>query len=245
MGKKESYIFGVHPLLEAFESGKKIEKVMIRVGGESPSLRRIENICRERGITLQFVPLERLNRVTKSNHQGVIGYLPKIEYSTLDQLVEEKGEGKIPLIIILDGITDVRNFGAIVRSAETFGVQGIIQLSKGSANINADAIKASAGALLRVKVCKVVNIREAVFFLRESGYQIISSSSKASESIATITPKRATALILGSEERGVSRSALQLSDSVVKIPLLGKIGSLNVSAAASIMLYELSKGWSE
>lgn len=245
MEQKESYIYGVHPVLEALQSEKKLEKVMIKEGSDSPLLRRIENICRDKKITTQFVPYERLNRVVKSNHQGVIGFLPPIELYSLQQLIDEKGDKKIPLIVILDGITDVRNFGAIVRSAECFGAQGVVLLAKGSAAINGEAIKASAGALLRVKVAKVGNIREAIFYLKESGYTILSSSSNASDSLTSLPPKRATALILGSEERGVSKAAQQLSDSSVKIPMLGEIGSLNVSAAATVLLYELAKGWND
>ncbi len=239
MDQTNNFIFGIHPLLEALESGKKIEKVLFRQGFDGPQFHQLLDKLRERSIQVQFVPYEKLNALTRSNHQGVIAFIAIVDYVSLEEMTESARErGKTPLILILDGISDVRNFGAIARSAECAGADGIILPAKGSAGINADSVKTSAGALMRIPVSKVSNIREAIFFLKQYGYSVVSASERASQSIYEADFKGATAIILGSEEKGVSSSALSLSDSHVKIPMNGTIGSLNVSSAAAIILFE-------
>ncbi|MFA6769943.1 MAG: 23S rRNA (guanosine(2251)-2'-O)-methyltransferase RlmB [Bacteroidales bacterium] len=240
MEQKQNFIVGIHPVTEALESDKNIEKVMFRQGMEGPQFRVLLDQLRDKGIQVQFAPQERLNRLTKANHQGVIAFLPQIEYVTLDKFtISEKERDTLPLVLILDGISDVRNFGAIARSAECAGAHGIILPAKGSASVNADSIKTSAGALLRIPVCKVSNVREAIFFLKAGGYTIFSSTERAESTIYQANFKVPTAIILGSEDRGVSRSALELSDHHVRIPMAGQISSLNVSAAASVILFEI------
>ncbi len=240
MEQKQNFIVGIHPVTEALESDKNIEKVMFRQGMEGPQFRVLLDQLRDKGIQVQFAPQERLNRLTKANHQGVIAFLPQIEYVTLDKFtISEKERDALPLVLILDGISDVRNFGAIARSAECAGAHGIILPAKGSASVNADSIKTSAGALLRIPVCKVSNVREAIFFLKAGGYTIFSSTERAESTIYQANFKVPTAIILGSEDRGVSRSALELSDHHVRIPMAGQISSLNVSAAASVILFEI------
>ncbi len=236
----QNFIVGIHPVTEALESDKSIEKVMFRQGMDGPQFRVLLDKLRDKGIQVQFAPQERLNRLSKANHQGVIAFLPKIEYVTLDNFaISANMGGNLPLVLILDGISDVRNFGAIARSAECAGAQGIILPAKGSATVNADSIKTSAGALLRIPVCKVSNVREAIFFLKEAGYTIFSSSERAESTIYQTSFKVPTAIIMGSEDKGVSRSALELSDQHIRIPMAGQISSLNVSAAASVILFEI------
>ncbi len=240
MEQTDNFIFGIHPVLEALDSKKKIEKVLFRQGLEGPQFRILLDKLRDRGIQVQFAPVEKLNYLTRSNHQGVIAFLANVDYVTLDEMtsVADKSGSK-PLLLILDGISDVRNFGAIARSAECAGAHGIIVPAKGSATVNADSVKTSAGALLRIPVAKVSNIREAIYFLKESGYQIIATTERAEKTIYQSSLTEATAIILGSEEKGVSGSSLALSDTLVKIPMVGSIGSLNVSAAASVILFEV------
>lgn len=238
--KKENFIVGIHPITEALESNKNIEKVMFRQGMDGPQFRALLDQLREREIQVQFAPQERLNRLSKANHQGVIAFLPQIEYVTLEKFtIPEEGSSTLPLVLILDGISDVRNFGAIARSAECAGAQGIILPAKGSATVNADSIKTSAGALLRVPICKVSNVREAIFFLQATGYKIFASTEKAQTTIYQADFKVPAAIILGSEDRGVSKSALDLSDQQIRIPMVGQISSLNVSAAAAIIQFEV------
>ncbi|MDD4656609.1 MAG: 23S rRNA (guanosine(2251)-2'-O)-methyltransferase RlmB [Bacteroidales bacterium] len=238
--KKENFIVGIHPVAEALESNKNIEKVMFRQGMDGPQFRALLDQLRKREIQVQFAPQERLNRLSKANHQGVIAFLPQIEYVTLEKFtIPEEGSSTLPLVLILDGISDVRNFGAIARSAECAGAQGIILPAKGSATVNADSIKTSAGALLRVPICKVSNVREAIFFLQATGYKIFASTEKAQTTIYQADFKVPAAIILGSEDRGVSKSALDLSDQHIRIPMVGQISSLNVSAAAAIIQFEV------
>ena len=240
MEHNENFIVGIHPVTEALESGKEIEKVMFRQGMDGPQFRVLLDTLRDKGIQVQFAPQERLNRLTKANHQGVIAFLPQVEYVTLEKFtIPEENTGALPLVLILDGISDVRNFGAIARSAECAGAKGIILPAKGSANVNADSIKTSAGALLRIPVCKVSNVREAIYFLKEAGYTIFASNEKAESTIYQANFKVPVAIILGSEDKGVSKSAMELSDFQVKIPMEGQISSLNVSAAAAVIQFEI------
>ncbi|MDP3451615.1 MAG: 23S rRNA (guanosine(2251)-2'-O)-methyltransferase RlmB [Bacteroidales bacterium] len=239
MDQTDNFIFGIHPILEAIEGNKKIEKVLFRQGFDGPQFHMLLDKLREKNIQVQFVPYEKLNALTRSNHQGVIAFMAIVEYISLEDLTEKaEKSGTPPLVLILDGISDIRNFGAIARSAECAGAQGIILPAKGSAAINADSVKTSAGALMRIPVCKVSNIREAIYFLKQCGYSVVSASERASQNIYEADFKGATAIILGSEEKGVSSSALSLSDSQVRIPMNGSIGSLNVSSAAAVILFE-------
>lgn len=240
MEQNENFIVGIHPVTEALESNKDIEKVMFRQGMDGPVFRVLLDQLRDKGIQVQFAPQERLNRLTKANHQGVIAFLPQVEYVSLDKFaISEEKTGALPLVLILDGISDVRNFGAIARSAECAGAQGIILPAKGSATVNADSIKTSAGALLRIPVCKVSNVREAIYFLKEAGYTIFASTEKAESTIYQADFKVPAAIILGSEDKGVSKSAMDLSDKHIRIPMAGQISSLNVSAAASVIQFEI------
>ena len=240
MEQTDNFIFGIHPVLEALESKKKIEKVLFRQGLEGPQFRILLDKLREKNVQVQFAPVEKLNYLTRSNHQGVIAFLANVDYVSLEEMTSAaEKSGTLPLILILDGISDVRNFGAIARSAECAGAHGIIVPAKGSATVSADSVKTSAGALLRIPVAKVSNIREAIYFLKECGYQIVATTERAEKTIYQASFTGATAIIMGSEDKGVSGSSLTLSDYQVKIPMAGLIGSLNVSAAASVILFEV------
>ncbi|WRQ33312.1 23S rRNA (guanosine(2251)-2'-O)-methyltransferase RlmB [Bacteroidales bacterium MB20-C3-3] len=239
MENKNEYLFGMHPVLEALEAGKRIEKVMFRQGLEGPQFHRLLKLLQEAGVNVQFVPDERLNRFTKGRHQGVVAMISQVEYTSLEKMVEDAlSSDSAPIILLLDGVSDVRNFGATARSAECAGAKGIILPAKGGAAVNAEAIKTSAGALLRVPAAKVPNLRAAVYFLMESGFQIVAATERGDESIYEINFKQPTAVIMGSEERGISDSLLAISEHKAKIPQAGKIGSLNISVAASVIMFE-------
>jgi len=233
------YIFGIHPILEAIEADKGIEKVMIRQGSDGPQFRRLLDKLHEKGITAQFVPVQRLDGMTRANHQGVIAIVSTIEYTSVESMIEEAlKKGTAPLFLMLDGVSDVRNFGAIARTAECAGVDGIILPAKGGASINADAVKTSAGALLRIPVAKVQNLREAIFQFQQADIDIISATEKAAETIYETNLKKGVAIVMGSEEKGISKSILALSSAQTRIPMPGNISSLNVSVATAIVLFE-------
>lgn len=232
-------VYGTRAVIEAIRSGKEIEKLFLQQGLNNPLIRELRDLLKENGILFQQVPAEKLNRLTRSNHQGVIAILSSISYSSVDTLIPELFEkGKVPLLLILDRITDTRNLGAIARSAEAAGAHGIIIPSRGSALINSDAIKTSAGALHHIPVCREDNLKITLEFLKESGITIIACTEKTSSMIYDINLKNPVAIIMGSEENGVSAEYIKRSDHSAKIPMLGNLESYNVSVAAGIVLYE-------
>lgn len=242
MLKKNEIIKGVHPVLEALNAGLTLRKVFIQKGMQIENLRKLVELLNKHEIPYQQVPKEKLNRISSSNHQGVIALTSPIEFHNIDKLIPFLFEtGKIPLIAILDNVTDVRNFGAIARSAECFGVNGIVIPFKGTAEVNDDAVKTSAGALLKMNICRERNLKDAIIFLKQSGIQIISATEKSSKTLDEIDFSIPTAIILGSESKGISKDLLKHSDHDVKIPMTGSIGSLNVSVSASIFFYEALK----
>jgi len=239
MAKSEHYIFGIHAVLEALDAGKDLDKVLVKRGPGSELMKKLLGTLRKLEIPVQQVPLEKLNRVTGKNHQGVIAFLSQISYvdiTTLLPTVFESGED--PLILVLDGVSDVRNFGAIARSAECAGVHAMVIPSSGSAAINADAVKTSAGALHRIPVCRHHNLSEVARFLQESGLRLLAASEKAGESIHRTDMSGPLAIIMGGEERGISNELLKRADAWASIPMKGAIASLNVSVAAGVMLFE-------
>ena len=238
--KKKNIIFGIHTIIEAVKSGKDFEKILIRKSKDSNLQKQLLVLLRKHRIPYQFVPIHKLNRVTGKNHQGAIAFLSEIKYYRAEDLVPFLYEkGKIPFIIILDGVTDVRNFGAIARTAECAGADTIIIPAKGSAQINEDAIKTSAGALLKVPICRTFNLESTIDFLKVSGLQIVAATEKADAFYDEIDYKSPVAIISGSEDKGISKEVLNLCDSKVKIPLAGTIGSLNVSVATAVFAYEI------
>lgn len=240
--QKEEFIFGTRAVIEAIQQGKNIEKILLKKGIINELIQQLSSLIRENNIPFQYVPLEKINRVTRKNHQGVIAYISPIEYSDIESVLPGIYEsGKTPLLLILDQITDVRNFGAIVRSAECGGVDAVIIPEKGMARIGADAIKTSAGALYYVPVCKSGNLYNTVKFLSDSGVKIVASTEKGEKLYTEADFKTPIAIIMGSEDTGISPAILKLASEQVKIPVLGKIESLNVSVAAALMIYEASR----
>jgi len=238
----KDFIFGIRPVLEAINSGKNIDKLMIRKGLKGELYYELMTLVKQFEIPVQIVPNERINRVTPKNHQGVLAFISPIEFQNIEQILPSLYEkGIVPLIVILDKVTDVRNFGAISRTAECAGVDAVIIPDKGSARISADAVKTSAGALHNVPVCRVKSLTKIIRFLQDSGVQIIAATEKASDYYYQVDFTMPTAILMGAEDRGVAIEYLKICDKMVKIPVLGEIESLNVSVAASILIYEAVK----
>lgn len=240
--QNSNYIFGIRAVQEAIKAGKQIDKIFIKNGLKGDLFHDLFSEIKNKNLSFQFVPQIKLDKITKKNHQGIIALVSPIEYTDIEKLVPLVfEEGRNPFFIILDRITDVRNFGAIARTAECAGIDGIIIPEKGSAAINADAIKTSAGALHNIHVCKVKKLSEAIYFLQQSGINIFAVTEKTSSNYYDKDFKQPLALIMGAEDKGISPDILKISNENVKIPLLGKIESLNVSVAAGILIYEVVK----
>jgi 23S rRNA (guanosine2251-2'-O)-methyltransferase len=236
----ENMIFGLRPVIEAIKAGKEIDRLFVQNGLKNELFGEMMSLLKKNNIPYQYVPLEKINRLTTKNHQGVVGYISSIEYHKIEDVLPVVfDKGKMPLILILDRITDVRNFGAIARTAECSGVDAIIIPSKGTAQINADAIKTSAGALHKIPVCREDDLKHVIEYLRESGLQVIACTEKTKENYYQHDFTLPVAIIMGSEENGISPEYLKLADAHAKIPLFGEIGSLNVSVAAGVLLYEV------
>lgn len=237
---KDNLIFGIRPVIEALKAGREFEKIFIQDKLHGNQVAELKKLIRDTNAPFQYVPVEKLNRITRKNHQGVAGFISLIPYQQISDVIQsifEKGE--TPLILILDRITDVRNFGAIARSAECAGAHAIVISEKGSAAVNADAIKTSAGALNKIPLCKEKNLKEVIDYLKNSGLKIVSCSEKGNKLFYQSSLTDPVALIMGSEEDGVSEEYLKRSDEVVKIPMMGSIESLNVSVASGIILFEV------
>ena len=242
MVKESDCIFGLRPVIEAVKAGKQIDRLLIKQGLQGSLYHELMIEVRKHNIAYQIVPLERIELVTRKNHQGVLAWLSLIEYQSvaiLLPMIFEKGED--PLIIALDGVSDVRNFGAIVRSADCLGAHAVMIPEKGSARITADAVKTSAGALHSFPVCREKSILRSVEYLKESGLKVIASTEKSGSDVSRLNLKGPIALIMGSEDKGISRELLSVSDHQVMIPMTGDLGSLNVSVAAGILLYEIAR----
>lgn len=242
MQKETDCIFGLRPVIEAIKAGKQIDRLLVRQGLQGALYHELMTEVRVHNISYQIVPVERIELVTRKNHQGVLAWLSLIEYQNITGLLPsifEKGED--PLIIVLDGVSDVRNFGAIVRSADCLGAHAIIIPEKGSARITADAIKTSAGALHTYPVCREKSIVRSVEYLKESGLKVICADEKNGRNAAETDLSGPLVLIMGSEDKGISGELVSLSDITVKIPMTGNISSLNVSVASGIFLYEISR----
>ena len=232
-------IYGTRAVMEAIRAGKEIEKIMIQSGLANDLIKELITLSRERRVPYTFVPQEKLKRLSSKNHQGVICLLSSVSYASLDNLVDRAySEGREPLLLILDRITDVRNFGAIARTAECAGMDGIVIGEKGNAPLTSDAMKTSAGALNHLPICREKDLKQTLKYLRESGIRIVACTEKASRLIYEAPMAGPLAIIMGSEEDGIADFFLREADELVKIPMKGKIGSLNVSVAAGISIYE-------
>lgn len=242
MKQETDFIFGIRAIIEAIRSGKEIDKVLIRKGLSGELFQELFAEIKDSGILFSYVPAEKLDRITRKNHQGVIAFVSPIAYHSIESVIPGLYEqGKTPFILILDCITDVRNIGAIARTAECAGVDAIVVPEKGSAQINADAVKTSAGAINYVPFCRVKSLVNTVKFLRDSGLQVFAATEKASENYFSSNFKEPLAIILGAEDIGIAPDLLRFSDYLVRIPTKGQIESLNVSAAASVLMYEVVK----
>ena len=235
-------VFGIRAVEEAIDAGKEIDKIFIKKGLQGELFKGFFKKVKELGIPFQFVPVEKLNRITRKNHQGVIAFISSISYHNIEQIIPTLyEEGKEPFILVLDGVTDIRNFGAIARTAECAGVNAIVVPAKGGAAVNADAIKTSAGALHLIPVCRVNSLADTVRYLKESGIKIVAATEKGADEYHKADYSGPKCLVMGAEDRGVSTEILEIADIRSKIPLNGQIKSLNVSVAAGIMLYEMLK----
>jgi 23S rRNA (guanosine2251-2'-O)-methyltransferase len=232
-------VFGIRAVIEAINAGKDIESLFIQKGLNGGLIVELRTLVREQDIPFQQVPIEKLNRITTKNHQGVVAFISPVTYQKIEDIIPviyEKGE--VPLILLLDGITDVRNFGAIARTAECSGVHAIVVPKKGAAQINPDAVKTSAGALYKIPICRHDSLLHVLRFLKDSGLQIVSCTEKTEDYIYKPDYTAPTAIVMGAEDVGISFELMRNSDYLTKIPMMGEIESLNVSVSAGIILYE-------
>jgi len=237
---QNNMVFGLRPIIEAINSGKEIEKILIQNGLRGEIFGELNTIIKQYNIHYQKVPLEKLNRITTKNHQGVVAFISPIEFSIIENILPSLFESGItPLILVLDRITDIRNFGAIARTAECAGANAIIISEKGNAQVNADSIKTSAGALNIIPICRSKNIKDTLVYLKNSGLTIFAATEKTGELYFTQDYAIPCAIIMGSEEDGISSEYLKLCNKKIKIPVSGQISSLNVSVASGIILYEV------
>jgi len=238
--KEKEMIFGIRAVIEAIEAGKDIDKVMVKRELSGDLFMELLQLLRTHAIPMQKVPVERIDRFTRKNHQGVIAFTSAVTYQRLENIVPMLyEEGKTPFILVLDGLTDVRNFGAIARTCEVAGVDAIVIPERGSVTVNADAIKTSAGALHTIPVCREQSLKEAIVFLRNSGIKVVAATEKAASYYTESDFSVPVAIVMGAEDMGVDAEHLRVSDELVRIPQRGTIQSLNVSVAAGVLIYEV------
>ena len=237
--EKKTEIYGIRAVIEAINSSKDIDKVFIQTGLKGKLIGQLESLIRKNKINFSYVPTQKLDRLSKKNHQGVIARIAPIKFYNIDRFSEVIEKSNNPFVLILDQINDVRNFGAIIRTAEISGVDGIIIQNSSSAPVNSDTIKTSAGAIFNIPICKVNHIKDAIYHLQSMNISIISASEKSEKNIYDVDLKVPLAIIMGSEQKGINKSVINLSNESVKLPMYGKIESLNVSVACGIFLYEV------
>lgn len=236
---EKDMIFGIRAVIEAIQAGSEIDKILVRRDMTSELSRELFTALNGLEVPVQKVPLEKLNRITLKNHQGVIAFISPVTFQHIEDIIPSiYDEGRMPFIVVLDGVTDVRNFGAIARTCECAGVDAIVVPIKGGAALNGDAVKTSAGALLKIPVCREHNIVNALKFIVSSGIKVVAATEKASQNYTETSMSEPLAIVMGAEDEGVSPEILRLCDNMVKIPMLGTIDSLNVSVAAGVLIYE-------
>jgi 23S rRNA (guanosine2251-2'-O)-methyltransferase len=247
MEKKQTYqrkertdiIYGVHSVIEAIKADRELNKILIQKGIQKEVFNELRDALQGKHFQLQFVPAQKIDSLTNGNHQGVVAFVTPIEYQNIETLVDNLLESdKKPTILVLDRITDVRNFGAIARTAECEGVDAILIPSRGSALVSSDAMKASAGALNRIPVCKTDDLKNSLFYLQQSGLRLIACTEKSAVPLYEVNLRGSVAIIMGSEEDGITQDLINMSDIKAKIPMRGNISSLNVGVAAGMVLYE-------
>ncbi|MBR4229233.1 MAG: 23S rRNA (guanosine(2251)-2'-O)-methyltransferase RlmB [Bacteroidales bacterium] len=234
---KQQVVYGLRPVIEAIGSGQTVERVLLQNGLNSSLLNELRTKMKEHDIPFQYVPLEKLNKMTSGNHQGVVAVIAAVPYRDVVEILEQT-DGGSPLIVLLDHITDVRNMGAIARTAECTGVTALVVPDRGSAALNGDAMKTSSGALLRLPVCREQNLKTTVNLARQYGYQVVAATEKGAEDYREVDFSIPTLLILGNEETGISPELLKMSDVRAKLPIVGEVASLNVSVAAGVFMYK-------
>lgn len=237
---KQQIIYGLRPVIEAFASGQQVERVLIQNGLNSSLLNELRTKLKEHDVPFQYVPVEKLNKMTTGNHQGVVATIAAVKYHAFVEIMEELAAQETPgLVILLDHITDVRNMGAIARTAECTGVSALVVPDHGSAAINEDAIKTSSGALLRLPVCREQNLKTVVNLAKQYGFQVVAATEKGAVHYRKVDFRQPTLLIMGNEETGISSELLKMSDVRAKLPIVGEVASLNVSVAAGVFMYEV------
>lgn len=237
----KTQIFGIRAIIEAFNSGENIDKVFLQKDLNGSLFNKLEQLLRKSAVSIAYVPVEKLNKLTRKNHQGAVALISPIKFYDIETLVlkKTKESDKIPLFLLLDQISDARNFGAIIRTAECTGVDGIIIQKHGGAQVNGDTIKTSAGAIFKMPICKVDHIKDAIFYMQDSGINVVAATEKTDQLIYDLSLTKACAIIMGSEGRGITPSVLKAVNAKAKLPLLGGISSLNVSVACGAFLYEV------
>jgi 23S rRNA (guanosine2251-2'-O)-methyltransferase len=239
--KKErtDIIYGIHSVIEAIKADRELNKILIQKGIQKDVFNELREALTGKHFQLQFVPAQKIDSLTTGNHQGVIAFVTPIEYQSIETIVDQMlEEGKKPTVLVLDRITDVRNFGAIARTAECEGVDAILIPSKGSALVSSDAMKASAGALNRIPVCKTDDLKNSLFYLQQSGLRLVACTEKSATPLYQVNLRGSVAIIMGSEENGITQDLINMSDIKAKIPMRGEISSLNVGVATGMVLYE-------
>lgn len=237
--KKDDFIFGLRPVMEALEAGKTVDKIFVQNALQGEIYIELKQLLAKHNLRPNYVPVEKLNRFTRKNHQGVVAFISDVPFYKIEDVLPQLFEaGKTPFILILDRLTDVRNFGAICRTAECVGIDAIVIPEKGGAPINSDAIKTSAGAIYNIKICKEKNLAHSVDFLQQSGIKVFAATEKAQKLIYDADFTEPCAIVMGNEETGISKEVLHHSDEKIKLPIEGKTQSLNVSVACGAILYE-------
>ena len=240
MDYKQTTIFGIYPIQEAVTSNTFIDKIFIQKGASNPKIDSIVKDLEKKNVSISFVPFEKLNKLTRGNHQGIVAITSPIAFSSLEEVVETViATKKSPLFLILDQLSDVRNFGAILRTAECTGVDAVIIQKKGGAPVSGDTVKTSAGAIFKIPICKVDHIKDAIYYLQGSGISTIGATEKTETDIYSLKLDQPLAIVMGSEDKGISKSVLGILDHKASLPLLGEINSLNVSVACGAFLYEV------
>ncbi|MEN9929408.1 MAG: hypothetical protein RLZZ231_1329 [Bacteroidota bacterium] len=237
--EKEHQIFGIRAIIEGIQSGVAIDKVFIQSDTQGDLMKELLKVMKQKSVNFSYVPVEKLNRLTPNNHQGAVATISPIAFHDLETLIDKVvASGETPFFLLLDQLSDARNFGAIIRTAECTGVHGIIVQKQGSAPVNGDTVKTSAGAVFNVPICKVEHIKDAIYLLQASGIKTVAATEKTDQNIYDISLKEGIAIIMGSEDRGINPSVLKIVDEKGKLPMFGSIGSLNVSVACGAFLYE-------
>lgn len=238
--KTSSTIYGLRPVIEAIDGDTRIDRILLQNGISGSLAGELKGRIRDNNIPFQFVPVEKLNRLTKGNHQGVVALISPIEFKQAMDLIPQLMEGeKAPMVLLLDHVTDVRNFGAIVRTAECTGVDAVIIPDHGSAQVGDDAVKTSSGALLRMPICREQNLKTVINLAKQCGMQVVAATEKGATDYLEVDYTKPTLLIMGAEETGISPELLKMADARAKLPILGQVQSLNVSVAAAVFMYEV------